>query len=52
MRPVANRTKRGQRGLALVEMLLVPMVLVVLTFGGMELPIFIGLCVAALGVSL
>ena len=52
MRPVANRKKRGQRGLALIEMVLVPMVLVLLTFGAMELPIFVGLCVAALGVSL
>ncbi len=36
MRPFANRKKRGQRGLALIEMVLVLMVLVVLTFGVME----------------
>ena len=52
MKPVSDRKKRGRRGLALIEMVLLPMVLVLLTFGGMALPTFIRLCLAALGVSL
>ena len=43
MRPVANRKKRGQQGLALIEMVLLQMVFV--TYA---ITIFFCLCVASL----